>query len=159
MFVAIFAKMSSMLSRQCLFYATCIPFFLFFVIFNTFVYPNRHVLEPAPSSLIIQTLFGDTRAGGGSEVLSKIIIHWTSALYFVVSELYASVSMGILFWKLANDVVSVKQANRFYPLFAYISSFAPIAAGTLLQSLYSKFTSSSVCFTYFANITNLLWHL
>lgn len=120
-FIAIFAKMSSALSRQSLFYATCIPFFLFFFIFNSTIYPNRHFLEPSISTIEQQLGMGGVPA--------KILNHWTSALFFVVSEVYASVSIGILFWKFANDVVSVREAKRFYPLFAYMSSLAPIAAG------------------------------
>mmetsp|Transcript_21352 Transcript_21352/g.25434 ORF Transcript_21352/g.25434 Transcript_21352/m.25434 type:complete len:490 (-) Transcript_21352:273-1742(-) len=124
-FIAIFAKMSSALSRQSLFYATCIPFFLFFFVFNSTIYPNRQFLEPSIST--IETKLSMMMDGEG--VPAKILNHWTSALFFVVSEVYASVSIGILFWKFANDVVSVREAKRFYPLFAYMSSLAPIAAG------------------------------
>lgn len=125
LFIAIFTKMSSALSRTALFYATCIPFFVFFLLFDTVIHPNKDVLE----TRMVQILLGDTSAAVDSGVPTKILAHWTSALFFVVSEVYASVSIGILFWKFANDVVSVTQAKRFYPLFAYMSSLAPIAAG------------------------------
>ena len=62
-------------------------------------------------------------------MLCNIIINWTSALYYVVAEVYGS-AMGILFWKLANDVVSVSQSKRFYPLFAYTIGLALIVSGT-----------------------------
>lgn len=39
------------------------------------------------------------------------------------------VSIGVLFWQFANDVVPVKQAKRFYPLFGQLSSLAPVVAG------------------------------
>jgi AAA family ATP:ADP antiporter len=35
----------------------------------------------------------------------------------------------LLFWQFANDVVSVDQAKRFYPLFAQMSGMAPVLAG------------------------------
>lgn len=44
-------------------------------------------------------------------------------------ELYSSVSVGILFWQFANDVVSVDEAKRFYPLFSQMGGVAPIVAG------------------------------
>jgi len=134
-YIAIFAKISSVLSRQQLFYATCIPFFVFFLLFNTVIYPNRHSLEPSLST--IQSLLGDT-VMGGSEVPAKLISHWTSALFFVVSEIYASVSISILFWKFANDVVSVTQAKQFYPLFGYMSSLAPVFAGQYVAQYASE---------------------
>jgi len=129
-FIAIFTKLSSALSRQSLFYATCIPFFLFFFLFNTAVYPNRQYLEPSMSTI--------NQLGIVGGVPAKILSHWTSALFFVVAEVYASVSIGILFWKFANDVVSVGEAKRFYPLFAYMSSLAPIAAGQYVVRYASR---------------------
>lgn len=39
------------------------------------------------------------------------------------------VSIGVLFWQFANDIVPVKQAKRFYPLFGQLSSLAPVVAG------------------------------
>jgi len=38
----------------------------------------------------------------------------------VVAEIYSSVSIGILFWQTANEVVPVDQAKRFYPLFGQV---------------------------------------
>lgn len=123
-FLTIFTKISSTLPRQQLFYATSIPFFLFFILFSTLIYPSRNFIEPQPSTIqSIPFLLSLP------EVPVKIISNWTCALYFVVAEVYASVSIGILFWKFANDVVSVDEAGRFYPLFAVMSSFAPIVAG------------------------------
>lgn len=38
--------------------------------------------------------------------------HWTFALYYIVSEIYSSVSIGLLFWQFANDVITVDEAKR-----------------------------------------------
>ena len=62
-------------------------------------------------------------------MLARIVSHWTSALFYVVAEIYSSVSVGLLFWQFANDVVPVAQAKRFYPLFAQMSGLAPVLAG------------------------------
>ena len=47
----------------------------------------------------------------------------------VSSILHLHLKLGLLFWQFANDVVSVDQAKRFYPLFAQMSGLAPVAAG------------------------------
>lgn len=39
--------------------------------------------------------------------------HWTFALYYIVSEIYSSVSIGLLFWQFANDVITVDEAKRY----------------------------------------------
>ena len=120
--------MATALSKKTLFYATCIPFFAFFFIFDAIIYPNRNAIQPSLES--VQSLFKiSSSASGASFIFAKLFANWTSALFYVVAEVYSSVSVGILFWQYANDVVSVSQAKRFYPLFAQMSGLAPILAG------------------------------
>jgi ATP:ADP antiporter, AAA family len=89
------------------------------------IFPNADVLHPSLS--VMQKIFGAST--GGLQVLAKICSNWTSALFYIVSEIYSSVSVGLLFWQFANDVVSIDQAKRFYPLFAQMSGLAPVVAG------------------------------
>lgn len=126
-FIALYSKMASVLEKKPLFYATCIPFFVFFVIFDVAIYPNKDKIQPDLTA--VQAFLGASASSGGRAILANIIANWTSALFYVVSEIYSSVSVGILFWQYANDVVSVSQAKRFYPLFAQMSGVAPILAG------------------------------
>lgn len=120
--------MATALDKKTLFYATCIPFFAFFFIFDAIIYPNRNAIQPSLES--VQVLFKiSSSASGASSIFAKLFANWTSALFYVVAEVYSSVSVGILFWQYANDVVSVSQAKRFYPLFAQMSGLAPILAG------------------------------
>jgi len=105
------------MGKKRLFFTTCIPFFVFFLVFDAVVYPNKDMIQPS-----IETARAILGANGGAlEIVSKIFSNWTSALYFVVAELYSSVSVGILFWQFANDVVPIDQAKRFYPLFSQVS--------------------------------------
>mmetsp|Transcript_2874 Transcript_2874/g.7819 ORF Transcript_2874/g.7819 Transcript_2874/m.7819 type:complete len:640 (-) Transcript_2874:81-2000(-) len=165
-FIALYSKMSDLLSKKTLFYTTCIPFFLFFVFFDTVIYPNAARLHPSLAS--VESVLGITNgSGGGLTVLANIIAHWTSALFYVVAEIYSSVSVGLLFWQYANDVVSVDQAKRFYPLFAQMSGLAPVLAGqyvvhyasraaTFSTSLHRltaaiSFAGCMICFFYHAS--------
>lgn len=75
---------------------------------------------------------------GASAIFARIFANWTSALFYIVAEVYSSVSVGILFWQFANDVVSVSQAKRFYPLFAQMSGLAPILAGQYVVRYASR---------------------
>lgn len=125
-FIALYSKMASVLEKKTLFFMTCVPFFAFFVLFDLVIYPNINVLHPELSS--VQSFLGGATSGG-LFVLAKIIANWTSAVFYVVAEIYSSVSVGLLFWQFANDVVPVEQAKRFYPLFAQMSGLAPVVAG------------------------------
>lgn len=77
-------------------------------------------------------------SSGASAIFAKLFANWTSALFYVIAEVYSSVSVGILFWQHANDVVSVKQAKRFYPLFAQMSGLAPVFAGQYVVRYASR---------------------
>ena len=119
--------MASVMEKKALFYSTCIPFFLFFILFDLVIYPNATVIQPSLES--VQKVLGNAGSSGGLAVLARIISNWTSALFYIVAEIYSSVSIGLLFWQFANDVVPVAQAKRFYPLFAQMSGLAPVVAG------------------------------
>ena len=125
-----------MLSKKTLFYATCIPFFLFFAIFDVLIFPNTETLHPSLES--VQALLPGGATSGGMAILAKIISNWTSSLFYIVAEIYSSVSVGILFWQFANDVVPIGQAKRFYPLFAQVSGLAPVLAGQYVVRFTSK---------------------
>jgi AAA family ATP:ADP antiporter len=127
--------MSNILGKQALFFTTCVPFFIFFVLFDLLIYPRLGTLHPSMES--VQSLLGGA-TDGGMLILAKIVAHWTSAVFYVVSEIYSSVSVGLLFWQFANDVVSIDQAKRFYPLFAQMSGLAPVLAGQYMVRYTSK---------------------
>ena len=80
-FIALYTKLSSMLGKERLFYTTCIPFFVFFLFFDYVVYPCRGIIQP--SLEVTKSILGDR--SGANEVLSNILLNWTSGLYFVVA--------------------------------------------------------------------------
>jgi AAA family ATP:ADP antiporter len=128
--------MSNVMSKKRLFYSTCIPFFTFFGLFDLFLYPNASILHPSLAA--VEAFLPGNAASGGMAVMAKIICNWTSALFYVMAEIYSSVSVGLLFWQFANDVVTVDQAKRFYPLFAQMSGLAPVLAGQFVVRYASK---------------------
>jgi ATP:ADP antiporter, AAA family len=119
-----------------LFYTTCVPFFAFFGIYDWFIYPNTHILHPSLAT--VEAFLPGDATSGGLGVLARIISHWTSALFFVMAEIYSSVSVSLLFWQFANDVVAVDEAKRMYPLFAQMSGLAPVFAGQYVVRYASK---------------------
>jgi len=125
-FIAGYSALSNVLGKKALFYTTCIPFFVFFWAFDKLIYPNAARLHPSMETV---ARFLPQSSSGGMAILARIATHWTSALFYVLSEIYSSVSVGLLFWQFANDVVGVEQAKRFYPLFAQMSGLAPVIAG------------------------------
>ena len=155
LFIAYYSKLSNLVSsKKVLFYITCIPFFVFFLIYDLLIHPNTHILHPTLDTVrqtfqtfglvtaesVTSSVVGSSSSssGGGISVLMNIIAHWTSAIFYIMAELYSSVSVGLLFWSFANDVVSIEQAKRFYPLFAQMSGLAPVLAGQYMVHYASR---------------------
>ena len=67
-YITAYNAMSSKLAnnKRLLFYVTCVPFFFFFVLFDTVIYPNRELLQPSLTTL--ESFFGN---GLESSVVAK----------------------------------------------------------------------------------------
>lgn len=141
-FIALYSNLSNVLSKKTLFYTTCIPFFVFFAVYDIFIYP--HVDQLHPSLERVRAYLGllsdvdESQSSGARFVLANIMAHWTSGLFYILAEIYSSVSVGLLFWQFANDVVDIQQAKRFYPLFAQMSGLAPVVAGQYVVRYASR---------------------
>ena len=99
--------------QQTLFYLTLAPFFAFYSAFAFILYPLRHQLHPmhwvVPS--------------GGLSFPVNLMRHWTFSLYYVVSELWGSAGIPLLFWSCANDLVSLEEV---IPIPCFSISWLPI---------------------------------
>jgi AAA family ATP:ADP antiporter len=43
--------------------------------------------------------------------------NWTYSLYYILAELWGSAMLALIFWQSANQIFSIKQAKKVYPLF------------------------------------------
>lgn len=101
LFIMGYSKLATIFSKQSLFYIALIPFFAFYSIFAFILFPNRDIihfisartLEESPS------LFkGITNSALG------LIRYWSYSVYFIVSELWASAGVPLLFWQVSEKV-------------------------------------------------------
>jgi AAA family ATP:ADP antiporter len=124
----IYAKLSNILSKEKLFYATVLPFLIFFAVFALFLYPNKDYLHSFQ--------FADYLLANLPERFVPFIAtikNWSFSLFYVMAELWGSFVLSLLFWGFANDTTHVSEAKRFYALFGLGANFALYAAGDVLQ--------------------------
>ncbi|MDB6081205.1 MAG: tlca3 [Chlamydiia bacterium] len=123
-FMLIYSKMSNMLTKENLFYATIAPFLIFFGLFATVFYPNRDALQ-------LDTLanFLTTALPEGAHGLVESIRAWHYSVFYILSELWGSAVLSLLFWQFANDITKVSEAKRVYALFAIGANLALIVSG------------------------------
>jgi AAA family ATP:ADP antiporter len=128
LFTIAYSKLSNMFDRETLFYVCIIPFILFFVSFAFVIYPLRHALHPYAfvdwlGSYLPASFFAPL----------GIIRNWTFALFYTLAELWGSVVVSLLFWGFANEVTSVDEAKKYYPLFGLVANVALIFSGQYVR--------------------------
>ncbi len=123
-FMLIYAKLSNILTKQGLFYATLAPFLAFFSVFALVLYPARDFLHPTELADRLQAYLPAGLTG-----LVALFRNWTYAVFYVMAELWGSVMLSLVFWGFANDITRVKEAKRFYALFGLGANLALLFSG------------------------------
>ncbi|KAH7866756.1 hypothetical protein Vadar_024467 [Vaccinium darrowii] len=62
-----------------------------------------------------------------------IVRIWSFCLFYVMAELWGSVVISVLFWGFANQITTVEEAKRFYPLFGLGANVALIFSGRTVK--------------------------
>lgn len=127
LFVIIYAKLTNVLSRENVFYAIVAPFLIFFGAFAFVIYPNLEILHPSPES--IQALKQSYPVLSG---FIDIYAYWAFSIFYVLSEIWGSAMIALMFWQFANHVVRMRESKRFYGLFLVIGNVALILSGQVV---------------------------
>ena len=117
-------KLSHKFNREKIFYIMLLFFIGFYSIFMLFIYPNRSSLE-----LTYISHFLDNSLPPGAMGFASMIRHWHLSIFYVITELWGGILLSMLFWGFANEITSMEQASRFYPLFLLGANSAAIFAG------------------------------
>lgn len=141
LFTFFFTKLSNKYNIEKIFYIMVGSFVSFFFLFAFILYPYQELLHPhAFADQLQQSL------PAGFQGLISIFRNWTFTLFYVMSELWGTMIMTVLFWGFANEITSVKDAKRFYAILGIGANIASIISGEL-----SIFLSKDVLnFSFFA---------
>lgn len=134
LFMLLYTKLVDMFTRIQLFHIINWFFISFFVLFAFVLFPNADKIHPDLNNLI------------GSMPYCKyaiiMISKWSFSLYYILSELWGSVMLSLLFWQLANQITLLAEAKRFYPLFGFMAQAGLYSSGGLMR-WFTKEASSS----------------
>ncbi len=128
LFMLVYAKLSNKLSKPALFYSMVAPFVVFFGLFAWVLYPFREALHPTEFCNTLQGVLPQ-----GLQGLIDVMRNWTFSLFYVMSELWGSMAVSLLFWGFANDITKVKESKRFYTIFAMFANVALILSGRFIK--------------------------
>lgn len=127
LFMILYSKLSNIFSKPKLFYTMILIFIGFFALFAAVLYPSRDFLHPTAAADQLQAILPQGFGG-----LIAIFRNWTYALFYVMSELWGSVALSLLFWGFANDTTRPSETKRFYGVFGIGANFAMLVSGPLI---------------------------
>lgn len=126
-FMVLYTKAANVFKREGLFYITALPFLIFFVCFAFFIYPNKECLHMSLATIEhYQAVYPKLKW------IIPLIGSWTYSLFYILSELWGSAVLSLLFWQFANAITPVKEAKRFYGMFGFLGNFGLLFSGPLL---------------------------
>lgn len=124
LFMIIYSKLSNILSKPALFYTTIASFITFFALFALVLYPARDALHPTIAADQLQAALPAGLSG-----FVALFRNWTYALFYIMSELWGSVAISLMFWGFANDITRVSESKRFYAMFGLGANVAMLFSG------------------------------
>lgn len=120
----LFTWLSNRMSRERVFYIIISIFLVYFTIFTFILYPIRDLIHPHATADYLEGALPKGYMG-----LVAMFRYWTFTLFYVMSELWSSTVLSVLFWGFANQVTRISEAKRFYGLFGVGANFSGIFAG------------------------------
>jgi len=63
----------------------------------------------------------------------SIFRNWTYSLFYTLANMWGSVVVSLLFWGFANDITTVDEAKKYYPLFGLMANVALIFSGQYVK--------------------------
>jgi len=127
-FTVLYGELTNRFDRQTVFYLVLVPFLLFFAAFATLIYPNAAFLHPTG---LANALAAALPAGFAAPI--AILRNWTYAVFYTMAELWGSVVVSVLFWGFANELTTVAEAKKYYPLFGLGANVALIFSGQYVR--------------------------
>lgn len=101
----------------------------FIGLFSNVLLPHTMTIHPIAACEALLEVLPSGFAG------SVAVVHnWSYSLFYCFSELWGDVCLSLLFWSLANEITSLKDAAVIYPLFGIGANVAQVCAGQVLKA-------------------------
>jgi ATP:ADP antiporter, AAA family len=133
-FMISYFKLVNHFHRETLFYSILGLFLAFFAFFAYYLHPAAGELHPCLSHVMVEYPY--------FKYPLLMAENWTSALFYVMTVLWGSVVVSLLFWQFVNFMTTFKEARRYYALLVLLGNFGVIAGSYITKYIAStKFDS------------------
>ena len=135
----LFTRVSNRLGRDRTFFVMITIFLAFFSLFSFVLYPLKDVLHPHQLADSLQAYLPKGFSG-----MIAMFRNWTFTAFYVMSELWSTMVMTVLFWRFTNQVINVHDAKRFYAMFGLAANIFATIGGLVAASLSSGWIASKL---------------
>ena len=126
-------KLYNHIDRERLFYFTISFFLLFYFVFAFYLYPKQDLVQPS-----MATINQLKQSFPRIQHFFSIFQVWVLVTFYVMAELWTSVTISLFFWEFANEISKKEEAKRFYGMYALVGHIGPIVGASIT--------------TYFSNV-------
>lgn len=120
----LFTRLTNRFGREKVFYLMMSLFLGFFALFTFALFPAQDLLHPNILADKLQSVLPE-----GFKGFIAMFRNWTFTLFYVMSELWGTAILTVLFWGFANEVTHVNEAKRFYGLLMIGANIAGTLSG------------------------------
>ena len=120
----LFTRLANRYTREKVFYIMMTLFLAFFFVFTFVLFPAQEYLHPNGVADQLQALLPS-----GFKGFIAIFRNWTFTLFYVMSELWGTAILTVLFWGFANEVTGISEAKRYYGLLMIGANIAGTLSG------------------------------
>ncbi len=134
-FVAIwfYTRLRRRFKKENVFYIMVSCFIAYFLLFAFYLYPNSEQLHLDKLGSWLSSVLPQ-----GFQGFIALLRNWTFTTFYITAELWAVISLSILFWGFTNDCTQVGEAKRTYGILNIGSNVAPIIGGALALTFSSS---------------------
>ena len=126
-FSILYAKLSNILTPEKIFYIVVSMFLSILLLFSFVIYPNESSFHPDADTI---SAYADLYPHFKWQI--RIIGKWSYVIVYVVGELWSAIVITLMFWQLANSIITTSQAIRIYPYFAVIGNLGLVLSGFMM---------------------------
>lgn len=120
----LFTRLANRFGREKVFYIMMSLFLSFFALFTFVLFPGQDYLHPNALADQMQAVLPE-----GFKGFLAMFRNWTFTLFYVMSELWGTAILTVLFWGFANEVIKVGEAKRYYGLLMIGANIAGTISG------------------------------
>ncbi len=119
----VFTALTNRYSQEKVFYIMTTGFLTFYCLFAFVLYPMQDLLHPTGLAVVLKE-----HLPAGFKGFIAMCCNWTTTAFYVLSELWSTMILTVLFWGFANEITRISEVRRFYSVFGIASNVAAILA-------------------------------